>query len=128
MKSAEYLEELFYDGKRCFDDLDSDQAAKLSGLLISEGNKCAQFEFITENVIADQIPDDLAAYMKSFVDGDLDGHKDAAANLLKTLVAGASAYGKYFIEEMFEKRIAMEREYDYEKGIRHVYNHERAAA
>lgn len=105
--SSKYLNKLYDDGARCFDDLNDDEQKKLTSLIMMDKCIFDRYEFITECKRSDETIQALIDYMHSFDKYQSDyiqNIKDHAEKLVEIITNNAVDYAKNRIDKMFEDK------------------------
>lgn len=129
-KVDDYLEKLWQEGNRCFNDLSSDEAKCLAGYIMVELPKTDREEFITQTDNMHDSVCDLARFLISFEcnefpeeGGFFENHKSRGRDLLESISYGAKEFSKNYINKLFiDKKDKEMRASIWDEGNKHADN------
>lgn len=98
-----YVEQLWDEGRRCYDDLKDAELDILTALIMQQSRH--QWDFIVETPYEDKLPRELISYL-------LERSHDNAIEAMGTLVAGARLAAEHEINDLFQRRAELEAYYN----------------
>lgn len=104
-KLRNYISDLFDDGKRCFSQLNYEEKAVATGLVMGTFNDSDRLEFVTQSDPVDEMTMALAHYLENFQYSSVDKYKESEQEFLKSISNCAICHSEYFINEIFEDLI-----------------------